>query len=561
MKRALLLISLVALGLTSCDRQKFAELNTDPDAILNIPPQYELTTGLLNIHQNSFEYYYDYNRAIYYWAQSFVTLTGNSANVYEGSGNLNQRYGNFYSQVGNRLVDVQQIIDKLPEAEKAKYVYLKAITGIPLAYYAWYTSDVNGSIPYTEAFKARYTTPALLTPKYDTQEALYQTLDDQLKAIITVLKTPQTVEQVSLKDNDIYFDGDPAKWIKTANALRLKIAFRLMKRNPDKLKSLATEILADEASLMSSTADDWKFIAGTPFSSGGNYNPTSNSSVSGSKNLIDFMWTTADPRLRVFFQPSPFTKERFDAAKAQGKIPASFAWDGQLYRGQYADPDASLDASKNTYFQAIEYTVGTEKRSDRLPSSVQSRLFYGAFNSGTGQTTFPLITYADLCFMRAELAARNILGTDAQGWYYKGIEASLQNYDDMARYSKLDDYKALTAAEVTAYKASPGVVWDAANGLEQILVQQYLNYFKNQNEAWAVIKRTGFPSVSGKILKLETVHQGGTEQKMPRRFAIAIPTVTDLNYKNATDAIADQQKDPSFGGPSDITGRVWWDKP
>ncbi|MBO9637366.1 MAG: SusD/RagB family nutrient-binding outer membrane lipoprotein, partial [Siphonobacter aquaeclarae] len=179
----------------------------------------------------------------------------------------------------------------------------------------------------------------------------------------------------------------------------------------------------------------------------------------------------------------------------------------------------------------------------------------------TGQTTFPLITYADLCFMRAELAARNILGTDAQGWYYKGIEASLQNYDDMARYSKLDDYKALTAAEVTAYKASPGVVWDAANGLEQILVQQYLNYFKNQNEAWAVIKRTGFPSVSGKILKLETVHQGGTEQKMPRRFAIAIPTVTDLNYKNATDAIADQQKDPSFGGPSDITGRVWWDKP
>lgn len=559
MKKTLLMISLIAAGLTSCDRQKFAELNTDPDAILNIPPQYELTTGLLAIHGNSFEYYYDYNRAIYYWAQSFVNLNGNSANVYEGSGNLNQRYGNFYTSVGNRLVDVQQIIEKLPEAEKAKYVYLKAIAGIPLAYYAWYTTDVNGSIPYTEAFRARYTTPALLTPKYDTQEALYQTLDDQLKAIVTVLKTPQTVEQVSLKDNDIYFDGANAKWIKVANALRLKIAFRLMKRNPDKLKAIATEVLADEASLISSPADDWKFTAGV--NSDGNYNPTSNSSVSGSKNLIDFMWKTADPRIRVFFQPSPFTKERFDAAKAQGKIPASFAWDGQLYRGQFADPDASLDSTKNVYFRAIEYTVGAEKRTDRLPSSVQSRLFHGAFNSGTGLTTFPLVTYADVCFMRAELAARGIVGTDAQGWYYKGIDASLQNYDDMARFSKLDDYKALSAAEVTAYKASPGVVWDAANGLEQILVQQYINYFKNQNEAWAVIKRTGFPSVTGKILKLETVRQGGTPQQMPRRFAIAIPTVTDLNYKNATDAIAEQQKDPSFGGPSDITGRVWWDKP
>ncbi|MDR6195302.1 hypothetical protein QE357_002354 [Siphonobacter sp. BAB-5404] len=559
--RSLILMVLALGGLWACDRQKFAEINTDPDAILNIPPEYEFTAALLNINANDFENYYDYNRAIYYWTQSFVSLNGNASSVYEGSGNLNQRYSIFYTRVGNKLVDVQKLIDRMPADQKARYVHLRAITSIPLAYYAWYTSDVNGSLPYSQAFQARYTVPALLTPKYDTQEELYNILENELKASIATLKTTQTVTQVSLTDNDIYYAGDVSKWIKAANALRLKIAFRLMKRNPDRLKSIATDVLSDATNIMSSTADDWKFVAGEQFSSAANRNPTSNSSVSGAKNFVDFLWKTSDPRLRVFFQASAFTKERFDAAKQQGKIPASFTWDGQLYRGQFADPDASLNTSNSIYFSAIEYTFNGTKRTDRLPSSVQSRLFYGAFNNGTGQTTFPIITYADWCFMRAELAVRGIVGSDAEGWYYKGIDASLANYEDMARTSKLDDYKALSAAEAAAYKTQPGVAYSSATGLEQIIVQQYINYFKNQNEAWALIKRTGLPSVDGKILALENVHQGGTLQQMPRRFSIPVPTITDLNYQNAMDAITAQQQDASFGGPSDLTGRVWWDKP
>lgn len=40
------------------------------------------------------------------------------------------------------------------------------------AYYAWYVSDVNGSMPYLEAFQARY--GGIKTPKYETQDRIIQ---------------------------------------------------------------------------------------------------------------------------------------------------------------------------------------------------------------------------------------------------------------------------------------------------------------------------------------------------------------------------------------------------
>src|SRR5262245_33811457 len=129
------LLTPVLLILAGCSRDKFSNMNTNPDDVLNILPQYEFTPGAIAIHNNSFEYYYDYNRAIYYWDQTFVTMTGNSVNVYNGSGNLNQRTGNFYGAVGNKLTDVLHIIDIMPEAKKAQYVYMRAITSIPLIYY------------------------------------------------------------------------------------------------------------------------------------------------------------------------------------------------------------------------------------------------------------------------------------------------------------------------------------------------------------------------------------------------------------------------------------------
>ncbi|EEI91465.1 hypothetical protein HMPREF0765_2775 [Sphingobacterium spiritivorum ATCC 33300] len=556
--KILTLFFVIAIA-ASCGRDKFSELNTDPDAVLNIPPEYELPTGLLSIHNNGRERYYDLYLGIYYWSQTFSIGAGNTEGSYQASGNIGVRWNMFYNGVGNRLFDIKEVIKKLPADKQASYTHLNAIVDIPLAYFAWYTSDVYGSIAYSEAFRARYTTPPLLTPKYDTQEQLYDMLDAQLKAAVEKLKAPTSAPQVNLAGYDIYYDGNAAKWIKAANSLRLKIAMRLMKRNPEKLRAIAAEVLADPAGVISNDSESWKFIARSGFT-GAEDNPTNQRTVSGSKNMVDFMWKTSDPRIRIYYEPSHFTKERFEAAQAQGKIPASFVWDGQLYRGQYISPDASLDPTKATYFTAITYKFNNQDVTGaRLPSSIRSSYFNSTPNNGN--MTFPIINYSDVLFMRAELAQRSIYGTpaDVQNLYYQGIDAALAEHDKAASTAKITGYQALTPAEVTTYKASAGVVFNQANALEQICIQQYINYFKNNNEAWALVKRTGYPSVNGNLFKAEVFTSSGSVLEMPRRFSIARPFPTNMNAENINKAIDDMINIPGFGTPNDIRGRVWWD--
>lgn len=557
------LIAAIICVTASCSRERFADINTNPDAILNIPPEYELSTALINMHNGTFEQYYDYNLGIYYWTQTFVIGTGNNEGSYQAQGNIGQRWSRFYNAVGNRLIDIKEIIKKLPEDRKAAYTYLNAIVDIPLAYYAWYTTDVYGSIPYTEAFKARYTTPPLLTPKYDKQDELYDILDTQLKNAIAVLKSPPNGTQANLTGYDQFYNGDPVKWIKVANSLRLKIAMRLMKRNPEKLRTIANEVLSDNVGLITNIAEGWRFVGGTQGFTGNDNNPSNQRPVSGSKSMVDFMWNTQDPRMRVFFLPSHFTKERFDSAQAQGRIPASFVWDGQLYRGQFVSPDAALVSANAPYFSLISYRFnGAPVNNASLVSPIQPGLFNPTPN--TGLVTFPMITCSDVFFMRAELAQRNIVGSiaEAQSWYYRAIDSSLVEYDQMATRAKLPNYTVLSPAEIAAYKTKAGVVYNAANALEQICVQQFINYYKNNSEAWAVIKRTGFPSVNGNIMKAEIFTNSGNVLPMPRRFSIDRALPTNINAQNINDAIADMEKNvEGFGTPNDITGRVWWDKP
>ena len=61
-----------------------------------------------------------------------------------------------------------------------------SIASILKAYYAFYVSDINGSIPYTQAFQARY--GGTLTPTYDAQKDLFDTLDLQIKTAVANLE-------------------------------------------------------------------------------------------------------------------------------------------------------------------------------------------------------------------------------------------------------------------------------------------------------------------------------------------------------------------------------------
>ncbi|MDR3711504.1 MAG: SusD/RagB family nutrient-binding outer membrane lipoprotein [Puia sp.] len=547
----------------SCSRSKFAQLNTDPDAVLTIDPSTELTPGELSIHSSDFEVFYDFVRDIKPWTQTYVRTVGNLATFTTSGGNINNRWGIFYGGVGYNLADVLHIIDNMPAAKNAQYQYMRAIATIPMIYYAFYVSDANGSIPYTEAFKARYTVPPLFTPHYQAQEILYDTLDAQLKAAVAVLESSPSVTQISPGAQDIYFGGDPTHWIKAANSLRLKIAMRLMKQNPAKTTAIANEVINEQVGLIGSIADDWILYSST-LGNGGNSNPINQGNYSGEYNHVNFMWKTQDPRIRVFYQQSGInTQDIFDSAKAQGALPDTLLWDGQPYRGQFASPAVNEDPTRAYYFQTITFSYKGVKQQLSYPSIIQAGLTSYVLNlpSGTGgKNMFPVITYADVCLMRAELAARNLTSDPipAATLYDSGVVASLKNYDTWASNTGELNYTPLLASEISNYLAQPGVAYDPVNAIEQICDQEYLNYYVNANEGWALIKRTGYPSSTGVIMPSEDV---SAYPAMPRRYAATFPSLGDLNYTNEVNAIDSMALDKNYGAPTDMTGRVWWDSP
>jgi len=556
--KKLLLFSLIALASTGCSKKDFAEYNTDPDAVTDLSPSPLFARAVTSVHDNDFESFYDNYGFIPRWSRMFLQRTGNGIAVSESAANTNNRYGRFYIGVGNLLVDIQKTVDKMPDDQRPRYQYIRTIPSILKVYYAWYTSDVNGSLAYTEAFGARY--GETMTPKYETQSELYAIFDKELKDAVTILKTQQPVEQVSYGNSDLYFKGDISKWIKAANTLRLQIALRLSKRDPQRMAGIVKEVLADNGGVINSVADEWVFYPISQFTSGGNWNITGNGrAFVGDHDVIDYMWANQDPRLRFFFVKNMWSEQNFALAKEQKVIAANAVFDARRYYGQYSSPASAQDPNKSNFFTPPQIKSGENTITLDTVSRIQDRLFQPENNGGTGLGTMPIITYADVCFMRAELAQRGITTENAEEWYSKGVEASLRFYDAAAKRAIIYDYSALTENEITAFLQQPGIKFNSAKGLEQIVMQSYLNFFRNYNEAWAIVKRTNMPNANTAIA-FEPWFVGPERIQMPRRFVINFPVAGDYNFQNRFDAIEKMQEDPDFGDPSSILGRVWWDK-
>jgi hypothetical protein len=554
-------IALSCISLSSCKKEDFVELNTNPVTLDKITPEQEFMDATIRLNTDRLEWYYDNLRGIMPWMQMSTPLNGNGLSFISESGNMrNVRYNMFYPSIGAALTDIQVMISQMPEEEQAKRSNQVAIAGIVKAYYAFYVSDINGSIPYTEAFRGKY--DASFTPKYDTQPELFDILEEELKSHVATLSATPAVPQTSYGDRDMFFGGDVSKWIKTANAVRLKMAMRLMKRDPSKMATRVQEILQNTTQ-MESNDDSWIFEANATYAAGGDWSALN---MRAPKPTVDFMYENADPRIRFFYQPNYFNQANFDLAKAQGKIPAAATNDPRRYYGAPTNPETAAAAPAQIFFNSVTVSkpgstglVGNVSL-DTL-SNLQPRMF-----AGTGVNFFLMLTYPDYCFMRAELAARALTGDNAKEWYDKGVSASIKMYDEMANRAKITDrenvgnYLAATDEEIQAYLARPLVSYNPAIGLDQIACQAYLNFFKQPNEAWALFKRTGLPNPSS-IIKLERMIIGGAEQQIPRRASLPFPSPSNLNYQNITGAFADMAKDPDFGaGASDIFGRVWWDK-
>jgi hypothetical protein len=544
------IITVASAGLGSCQKEKFVEANTDPRVIYSIAPEEQFLNAGIRANNSDFEAYYDTYRRIMPWMQMNTGNTGNSKTFLTDVGNFNQRYNVLYPELGMILTDVQKTIEKMSTEDQAKYQQIHEIPDILKIYYSFFVSDINGSIPYNDAWQARY--GGTTNPDYQNQQELYGVWDARLKEVIANLKATPSVDQVSLGRNDLYYHGDVSKWIKAASALRLRIATRLLKRDPSTAETIIKDALADASTQMGSNDDGWVMFADVTFTNGGNWNPTE---FRAPKPTVDFMYNNSDPRLRDFYQKNNYTQANLNAAIAAGKYPPGTTWNPRQYVGAHISPDSSQGKYQSWF---VGKKVDDQLTLDTV-SYLQWRMWQPFANNGTGRNFFPTITYADYCLMRAEFAARGITSDDAEEWYNKGVTASIEFYDEQAKQAKLEDYTPLDAAEITAYLNKPDVKFDQARALEQIITQAYINFYKQPNEAWANFKRTGMPNKSTALANEDIVIDGVVRQ-IPRRAAISVPLPTDQNYAKKQAAIDQMATDPDFGqGPSDVFGRIWWD--
>jgi hypothetical protein len=104
------------------------------------------------------------------------------------------------------------------------YPHYNGIGQVLTALNLGYATDMWGDVPYDEAFRAE---EGNKSPKYNTQEEIYQRLQTILDNAIANLKKPEASNISVPGDDDFIFKGNTAKWIQVAYVLKARYALRL----------------------------------------------------------------------------------------------------------------------------------------------------------------------------------------------------------------------------------------------------------------------------------------------------------------------------------------------
>jgi len=204
-----------------------------------------------------------------------------------------------WNNVYDNMRDVQNIITQSEANGEKNY------KGIALVLKSWMFSlatDAYGDVPYSQATQAK---EGQNFPAYDPQEQIYNGILADLKTANDLLGTGTEVVA-----GDVIFQGNIVKWKKLANSLRIRYLLRISnKRNVGAdLKAILDNPGANP--IFESVADNavYSYAAASPdqfplFSSRiGSFNE-----FRASKTLLDTLKTLNDPRMPIFFRPTPNT--------------------------------------------------------------------------------------------------------------------------------------------------------------------------------------------------------------------------------------------------------------
>lgn len=540
-------LGLIIAIITMSSCEDFVDINRSPATISEVDPETFLYEVELCSATGS--EWYDAYACKLRWVQYCANIWGYSTTNFTyftdgiGSGVYND-----YIDAGSYMKHMEYYVNENMPEQADKYKAVIEMARILFIFKGLYATDMHGSLIYSEGFSLR-SGGDNNTPKYDTQEELFTKWDSELKNSISILQS--ATNQIDISGYDQVYGGDQSKWVKAANALRLRIALRWLKRDPEKAKSIAAEVLS--GSIFSSTDDS--FILYMDYKQGQGHDYQSIGDMDrASIPFMRYLNKYNDPRRRIFFKPNNCTPENialYNETHQDDPIPTTVTrWEGGTVSYDYRTTDVGYKTRDNLNGLSM-----------RVMCSPQVRLWYGADNSGSAGQWYPLITYADFCLMASEFVLDGVSSDkSAKEWYEEGLRASLKQWSEIGAYCAVENYEAITDEEINTFLAQEGIAWDESIAKEQIYCQFWVESFKNNNEGWCNWRRTGYPNETSTIVTFDPVMVNGEKQRVPRRKQFSYPLEGSTNYENVVESIQTMASDPEFGDIDDEFGRFWWDK-
>ncbi len=481
------------VGVVACT-DNFESVNTDPTSPTDVQPEALITRGMVygalrfDVYQRGKHLYGNH------YAQYYSNIeSGWGTDRYETRQDwLTAYWDAAYSNFGS---NIQEALELTADDEEMLNIHSKA--RILRVWIMHRVTDYWGDVPYFDAMQ-RNTQPA-----YDAQEEIYR---DMLNELTEAEEALDDGAEFRLGSADVLFNGNVDMWRRFANSLRLRLAMRVSYADP----GLAQEHVGD-------------VLNGRPILENNNHNVKLEVDPGGgtgdfvhdnhhhwiyrfdeyriSQTLSDNLSDLEDPRLEVFLAPSDITQIRQGLQNGLS--------DTQLSQTQNAP---GLYSRETSYFHDIE-------------------------------TPIRIMMTAEVKFLEAEAALRGWGPGDPAEHYEDGIRASLEFYDSIDQFEieqqEIDDY-------INDSPAAFDPTLDDEGQLEQIITQKWLAIFGQGMEAYAEIRRTGYPELQ----EIGDPSGGETDGELPRR--LRYPNSEEgLNNDNLQEAI-DRQG-------NNMLDNVWWD--
>ena len=456
-------LGVLALSLTSCN--DWLDVNVDPDSPSAESTTYDQRLAHIEFYTNS---------GLQFGAWRTTMAMGDWT---RNNGGGNYWHVSYWYPVDGQVTTVYQwwfvgayanVPDMIAKAEEAENWQFAGAGYLIKAYGFMAMTDLHGEMPYTQAAAE----PA--TPEYDTGKTIYLGCLETIDKAIELLEKGQSQDPAlpTLASGDWWNKGDLNKWIKLAYMLKARWINKLTKKAPGSYKDGkydADEILRCLDKAMQSNADNT--IVNHTDDNGAthdvlgwdepvDYSPLfsvsgMNSGYMPTKMLYDNLTNFAgkgveDPRADHIL-PWAYSPNRSETGiDAQG-----IKWNGHWRRTLGVDMASDINSQggplramfnteTNSWYinsaneARLGDTVYIEGTSDckgyfANPSILYCRAGSGKFESAESGTFYTRVssptyigTYAECCFIRAEVLFKKGDKAGAYEAYKKGIKASCE---------------------------------------------------------------------------------------------------------------------------------------